>query len=149
MATDIDVLKAELLAGHPITGAYSSGAGQAADEVNALNVPSTEASTSEGLRVWAAGSTRMFRIHDAIGSVQESDEGRTAAILIDKILSHPANSFGDESVVDLVDDLVAEGILLAADKDALTSSEATFTSRSIILGLGEVGPGHVAEARKL
>jgi len=148
----IEDLAAELASGHPDTGAYSSDAATAADELNAANRTRTVPITSAELLAWSAGRSsgdrpRIVKIREA---ANHSDEGvRALAIAADLMITRDTTSL-DLSLSDrqlMLAGLVAGGVLSAADKSSLESISVRAISRAEELGLGVIRTGTVEQAR--
>lgn len=147
----IDIIRAELLAGHPVTGAYSADAETAAAQMNALNIEVSNGFTPGFLRSWAAADGRARRIYD-IQSSALGDGPKSIALMLQVTLELPnimgldGSQLDEDQIKTWVDTLVTVGALDQDDRDALANPG--FISRGAQLGVGEVKPGHVEEARR-
>ncbi len=131
---DLVVLQAELLAGHPVTGAYSSDDFLAAAELNVVNRTRN--------RLTVLGSEILNATDDAeFGGLAAGDKGLWL----------------DLCGVDSVD--TASGVAKSLEADLFGGGTTTRTnlaavrnenvSRGVELGLGFVGQGDVEDARNL
>lgn len=146
----LQALKDELLAGHPVTGAYDADDALAAAEVMAVNVDVVGPITVTELREWAATNARAFKL-DSARTTGSTDQVKSLAIIGMSVLNSgpegldPANA----THVALVNELVADGVWSAADRTALIAKATKVLSRAEILSLGRVRAGEVAQARAL
>lgn len=129
---DIDALKAELLAGHPDTGAYDADDAVAAGELNAVNRTVNKASMTGSEIINALDKTEYLALSDA-----DKDKVWQVCHL------GTVNPFGVEA--DLFIDI------FGTPSDSITALQAArvdAVSRAVELGLGLVRAGHVEEARR-
>jgi len=130
---DLDVLKAELIAGHPITGPYNADDNIAADELNAVNRTQN--------RVIMTGS----EVFNAVVKAEFNALSAADQQLVWNILHlGELNPFGLES--DIFIDIFGVGSATIA---ALQTLRKENVSRAVELGFGHVGPVLVIEARNL
>lgn len=152
---NLQALKAELDAGHPVTGAYSADAATAADEINVANRSRIVNISSAELLAWSAQASegdrpRIVKIREAAASHQ-SEAIQALAIAADLMISRDATGL-DLNLTDrmaMLDALVAGGVLSAADKTDLIAKATETISRAEELGLGSVQAGTVEQARAL
>ncbi len=150
MPINLEVLKTELLAGHPVTGAYNVDDALAAAEVMAVNVDLVGLITIGELREWALTNSRAFNL-DAARTTGSTDQIKSIAVVGMSILNSgpdgldPANA----THVAMVTELVAAGVWSTADRIALIDKATKIVSRAEILGLGRVKHGHVQMARAI
>lgn len=129
---DIAALKAELAAGHPDTGAYTTGNPEtAAAELNAVNRTKNKSSLTGDemfdatvIADWAGLTDHQQQLWVSFTSKDSIDPFGVANV------AFVTNLFGAGS-----DTVVA-----------LNSLRTDDVSRAVELGLGEVKPGHVIEA---
>ena len=133
MAVDIDALKAELLAGHPGTGAYSSDDAVATAELLTVN-RSRNLSSLTGSEVVNAINVTEF---DALSAVDKQ-------MVWDIVHLGDVNPFGVEAT--LFTNIFGGG---STTITALAAARTEAVSRAEELGFGSVGVGHVQEARRL
>lgn len=133
MAISWEALKAELDGSHPVTGAYSADAKEAAAQLNAVNVSRNRTSMS-GREV----ADNIFDTdYDAL-----TEDKKTKVLAL--IASDSLNPFGFAANV--------VKNIFGADSDTLTALALTRVetiSRAVELGFGKVSPGQVIEARRL
>jgi hypothetical protein len=129
---DIDALKAELLAAHPVTGPYDVDDAVAADQLNAVN------------RIRNKSSLTGSQVLNAIDKAEYNSKTADQKGLVWDILHlGELNPFGLEA------DLMAD--IFTGDSPTITALQALRVeecSRAVEIGLGEVKPGHVWEARR-
>lgn len=128
---DIDLLKAELLAGHPDTGAYDTDDAVAADQLNVVN-RSIDKATMTGSEVFNAIDQAEFT------ALNNSQEAQIWNVLSMGVL----NPFGLEASIFTS--------LFGAGSNTITKLKADRTiavSRAAELGLGFVKVGYVKQAR--
>ena len=146
---NIDALKVELLAGHPVSGAYDADDAIAAAQLNAVNRTRLRAVSMRELREWAAIGARAFKIRQGIDNTGLTDQQRNLCLIGDKLLGtddgnlDPSNS----AHVAFVNELVAAGVLSAGDRTALVMKATDNISWAEELGFGTVKVGHVQMAR--
>lgn len=143
-------LKAELLAGHPDTGAYDADAQVAADQLNLANRSNLRAASVEEFREWASENGRGIKMQNAIAG-GTSEAVKNAAYILDKIIGSDSGSLdpGNATHVAMVNALVDDGVWDAADRAALIAKATDSISRGAELGLGFVKVGHVEMARAM
>ncbi len=130
---DLAVLKTELLAGHPDTGAYDADDAVAATELNVVNRTRTRA-TVEGSEILNATDDEEFT------GLAAADKSRWLALCgVDEINTSSGVAKSLEA------DLFGENTTTRTNLVALKSPPA---SRAIELGLGVVTQGKVWEARR-
>lgn len=152
---NLQALKAEIDAGHPVTGAYSVDAATAADEINAANRSRVVNITSAELLAWSAQASdgdrpRIVKIREAAASHQV-EAIKALAIAADLMISRDATGL-DLNLPDrvaMLDALVAGGVLSASDKTSLTAKATETISRAEELGLGSVRAGTIEQARMI
>lgn len=128
---DIDVLKAELLAGHPVTGDYDADDAIAATQLNAVNCTRNKTSLT-GSQVLNAIDKTEFKTKSA----EQQQEVWDILHLVE------LNPFGVEAA------LMAD--IFTGDSPTITALQALrveAVSRAVEIGLGRVGVGNVAQAR--
>jgi len=129
--TKIDRLRTELLAGHPVTGAYNADAALAAAELNAVNSTTNVGSMT--------GSEVMNKIVPSAFKALSAADKQT---VWDILHLGTINPFGIEA--SLLTDIFGGG---SATITALGAARKNNVSRAVELGLGEIKPGHVERAR--
>lgn len=137
-----DVLKTELAAGHPITGAYSADPTEAAEQINARNIASQRPLTAGELRTWGAAGPRAS-IEDA--SKDPTSPVRSIAITAIDLLNAQAE-LDLATHGGMLASLVAAGVITQSEADLLTAMAATTISRAEQLGL-TVRAGTIERAR--
>jgi hypothetical protein len=133
MAITWEALKNELDGSHPVTGAYSMDAKEAADQLNALNISRNRTSMT-GREV---ADEIVNADYDAL-----TDENKTKVLAL--VASDTLDPFGFGANV--VKDIFGTG---SATLSALATARTETISRAAELGLGEVTPGRIEEARRL
>ncbi|MHC4526417.1 MAG: hypothetical protein ACYS29_00960 [Planctomycetota bacterium] len=128
---DISALKAELLAGHPDTGAYDADDVIAAAELNAVNRSKNKSSMTGSEIINALDKTEYLALSDA-------DTARVWQICHLGTI----NPFGVEA--DLFINIFGGG---SASIAALQDARKDDASRAVEIGLGVVFPTHVTSAR--
>lgn len=146
---NIDILRSELAAGHPDTGAYDADPASAAAQLNAVNRTRLRPLTVTQLREWAALSARGFKLRRGIDDTNLTDQQRNLCLIADKLLGTDDGNLDPSNAEHraFIEELVAAGVLNIADKSALAVKATDRVSRAGELGLGTVRPGHVIEAR--
>lgn len=150
-------LRAEL-DNDPLTRGYSGmGDEAAANSLNAVTRTCYEPISSAELLAWSGnGATdgsvpcRYERIQEA-AATNASHSVRGAAIAALGMIERPDTSL-DLNKPDrmlLLDALVAGGVLTAGEKTELLTMATVACSRAAELGLGNVTPSNVADARRL
>lgn len=133
MAIDYTVITEELVAGHPVTGAYSADAQTAAEQFNALNISGTKPNI-EGSTMWAATSTTEF------GAL--SNEKKAEWLAFCGIESHdPVNNGLAHRFVNYIFGGGSETL------QELAFIRSTSVSRAAQLGLKELKRSHIQVAR--
>jgi hypothetical protein len=131
---DLAALKAELLAGHPVTGPYSADDAVAADQLNAVNRQPDRETLSGGMI--------------AASVVRSELAGLTAAADRDYV-----RTLMQAGEMPLTQTLKQElGAIFGAGSQTRANLIALLKrtgSRAEELGLGTVTPSHVADARRL
>lgn len=130
---DIDALKAELLAGHPVTGDYDADDAIAAGQLNAVNrTDNVESVTGQAIfeAVVPAHHTALSAENKALFGV---------IVGMGEILVNGTNTKAA---------LTAMFSGATATLQALAALQTIDVSRAIELGLGSVKAGHVEEARR-
>lgn len=134
MAMDLDILKAELLAGHPGTGAYNSDDFVAAGELNVVNrtrnratVTGSEILNSTDDVEFGALTVQNQELWLALCGVEDVDTASGVAKSLEA-------------------DLFGGGTTTRTNLAAIRSQDV---SRGQELGLGRVGQGDVEDARNL
>ena len=131
---DLQALKTELDAGHPVTGAYNVDDALAAGELNAVNQTKVRAISITELREWASENARAFNLFNAqtTGGTGDTDQVRSLAIVGMSILNSGTGNLdpSNDTHVDLVNELVAGGVWSAADRTALIAKASDDMSRA-------------------
>lgn len=131
---NLDLLKAELAAGHPDTGAYNTNDALAAAEINVVN-RTLNRNIMSGSEVFNVINKAEF---NALSAANKQ--------LVWNILHLvDLNPFGLEAA--LLTDVFGGGSTSTTITD-LAVMRKTDVSRATELGLGRIGPGLVTEARK-
>ena len=135
-------LKAELQAGHPVTGAYSDDATTAAAQLNEPNIDSLRPLTNGELMAWGALGPRA-NIQDSA----DSGPRKVRAIALSALdLLRSGEPLDLTKYSGLVAALIGAGVITQAESDQLTALSAITISRAQQLGL-TVTPGEVERAR--
>ena len=131
--SQLDTLKAELLTGHPDTGPYNVDNTIAASEINAVNRTLNRESMT------ASEVANAIEVSE-FNTLSASDQARIWNVL------HlgDINPFGVEATL-----FTGAFGGLSATITALKAARKTDVSRATELGLRRIGPGLVAEARRL
>jgi hypothetical protein len=151
---NLQALKAELDAGHPVTGAYSANSESAAEEINALNRTRINAIGSAELLAWSGQASdgdrpRIIKIEE--GKANADEQCAALCITAEQMIMRDNTSL-DLNLPDrvaMLNALVAYGILSAADKASIDALSQESISRADELGLGSVKAGTVQQARSL
>lgn len=123
--------------------------------LNATNRTTYQALGSRALLAWGAAGARLSKINDAANRVSPFDSlpasARSVAMAADRMLSRADTELdlANAGHVALVDALVASQVLTANDKAELLAMATVARSRADELGLGKVGPHHLAQARSI
>jgi len=128
---NLDILKAELIAGHPVTGAYSADDEIAAGQLNAVNIVRNR--TSMTGREMAAEIVNAE--YDAL---TEAKKGQILAL----IASDDIDPFG--FAANVVKDVFT---VISTTVTNLAAVRIETVSQAVDKSLGWVRPGNVAEAR--
>lgn len=128
---DIDALKAELLTGHPDTGAYDADDAVAAGQLNAVNRTRNKPSLTGSEVLNAVDKTEFNALVAA-----------SKQLVWDILHLGELNPFGVEA--DLMTDMFGGGSTTIA---ALVVLRVEDVSRAVEIGLGVVKVGHVQMAR--
>lgn len=171
---DFEALQAELLAGHPVTGAYSADDASAAAELNAKNIMG-EVSPEVVLRYCVeqqhrentGSDTKRCNIYGRIAIVAESPVGSNPFGLSPAETLEIGQIASAKTILRMLDgnaynvnlaNADVDGALTkcrgakcysAAQKDAIVALSNDVQSRAIELGLGRVRAGDVTHARAL
>jgi len=131
---DLVALKAELLSGHPVTGAYDADNAIAADQLNAVN-RSRNLSSLDGDQIFAATDATEF------GGLTDVKKQLWLAFCGRQTI----DPFGTANVA-FVNWIFGTG---ATTVSALASLRTEGISRATELGFGNVRPGTVEQARAI
>ena len=128
---DMMILKTELLAGHPVTGAYNADDALAADEINLANIDHDRTSMSG---------------REVAAEIVDSDyngltDGQKTQVL-SLVASSDIDPFGFAANV-VKDIFGAESVTVTA----LATARIEKVSRAVELGFGLVKAGHIIQAR--
>lgn len=126
----VEILRAELISGHPDEGPYNADATIAASELNAINRTTNKASLT--------GSEILQAIDKAEFNVKTDAQQQ----LVWNILH-----LGDVNPFGLEADLMMDVFGASTTITALQALRKTDVSRAVELGLGIIRPGNVEEAR--
>lgn len=140
MAIDYQALKAELLAGHPVTGAYDADDQIAADQLNAVNRQRNRTAMT-GDEVFQATNQAEFEALDK-GQGNTSDDYGHWLIFCAR---NELDPFGSSNV-NFVTDMFGAGSTTLANLNTLRREDV---SRAVELEFGTVNAGNVATARAL
>ncbi len=145
----MSILSDELVAGHPVTGAYDADDELARAELYAVNVPDVQALSMHSLREWASVGERAFKITTGIADVGLTDQQRNLCILADKLLGTDDGTLDPSNAehVTFVNELVAANVLSAADKTALIAKATALVSVVRKENLGHVAISDITKAR--
>ena len=151
---NLQVLKAELDAGHPVTGAYSANSEAAAEEINALNRTRINAIGSAELLAWSGQASsgdrpRIIKIEE--GKANADEQCAALCITAEQMIMRDNTSL-DLNLPDrvaMLNALVAYGVLSAADKASIDALAEKSISRADELSLGSVRAGTIEQARSL
>jgi predicted TIM-barrel enzyme len=130
---NIEVLKAELLAGHPETGAYDADNQIAADQINAVNVERNKTSMT--------GREMAANIVDAEYDIL-SDTKKSQVLALTG--ANDIDPFG--FVANVLKDVFDIGSVTITN---LQAARVETVSQATVLGLGFVYEGHIEAARAL
>jgi hypothetical protein len=150
----LQALKAELDAGHPVTGAYSANSEAAAEEINALNRTRINAIGSAELLAWSGQSSsgdrpRIIKIEE--GKANADEQCAALCITAEQMIMRDNTSL-DLNLPDrvaMLNALVAYGVLSASDKESIDALAEESISRADELSLGSVRAGTIEQARSL
>jgi len=150
----LQALKAELDAGHPVTGAYSANSEAAAEEINALNRTRINAIGSAELLAWSGQASsgdrpRIIKIEE--GKANADEQCAALCITAEQMIMRDNTSL-DLNLPDrvaMLNALVAYGVLSAADKASIDALAEESISRADELSLGSVRAGTIEQARSL
>lgn len=131
---DLQALKTELLAGHPSTGAYSADDEVAASQLNAPNRSPNRESTDAGTLI----ASIVRAEYDALLAANKT--------YLNAVLSVAGSIPLTTTFKQNLGGIFANGTQSRANFLALQNRPG---SRAEELGLGNVTPSHVAEARRL
>lgn len=151
---NLQKLRAELDAGHPVTGAYSDDPQIASDQINALNRSRINPVGSAELLAWSGQSSvgdrpRIIKIDE--GKSNANENCVALCITADEMIKRD-NTTLDLNLPDRVqmfDALVAFGVLSESDKSSVYEIATEAISRAVELSLGVVRAGTVEQARNL
>ena len=151
---NLQALKAELDAGHPVTGAYSANSEAAAEEINAPNRTRINAIGSAELLAWSGQSSsgdrpRIIKIEE--GKANADEQCAALCITAEQMIMRDNTSL-DLNLPDrvaMLNALVAYGVLSAADKASIDALAEESISRADELSLGSVRAGTIEQARSL
>ena len=151
---NLQALKAELDAGHPVTGAYSANSEAAAEEINALNRTRINAIGSAELLAWSGQASsgdrpRIIKIEE--GKANADEQCAALCITAEQMIMRDNTSL-DLNLPDrvaMLNALVAYGVLSAADKASIDALSEESISRADELSLGSVRAGTIEQARSL
>jgi hypothetical protein len=151
---NLQALKAELDAGHPVTGAYSANSEAAAEEINALNRTRINAIGSAELLAWSGQASsgdrpRIIKIEE--GKANADEQCAALCITAEQMIMRDNTSL-DLNLPDrvaMLNALVAYGVLSAADKASIDALAEESISRATELSLGSVRAGTIEQARSL
>ena len=151
---NLQALKAELDAGHPVTGAYSANSEAAAEEINVLNRTRINAIGSAELLAWSGQSSngdrpRIIKIEE--GKANADEQCAALCITAEQMIMRDNTSL-DLNLPDrvaMLNALVAYGVLSAADKASIDALAEESISRADELSLGSVRAGTIEQARSL
>jgi hypothetical protein len=154
MMAKLQALKAELDAGHPVTGAYSANSEAAAEEINALNRTRINAIGSAELLAWSGQASsgdrpRIIKIEE--GKANADEQCAALCITAEQMIMRDNTSL-DLNLPDrvaMLNALVAYGVLSAADKASIDALAEESISRADELSLGSVRAGTIEQARSL
>lgn len=145
---NIQALKTELAAGHPVTGPYSADHAQAAAQLNAKNRAVLWPLPMRSVLRWAARHDGVFALEQAASSGAPGKR-KLAKAALEMIRSPHVTELDltDAEISGMLAALVAEGVFTAAQRDDLVALATVTISRAEELGLGTVNAQHVKEAR--
>ena len=151
---NLQKLKAELDAGHPVTGAYSANSEAAAEEINALNRTRINSIGSAELLAWSGQASdgdrpRIIKIEE--GKSNADEQCAALCITAEQMIMRDNTSL-DLNLPDrvaMLNALVAYGVLSAADKASIDLLAEESISRADELSLGSVRAGTIEQARSL
>jgi len=147
-----EAMAAELAAGHPVTGAYSSNDQTAANELNAKNIADVQPMTSGDVLQWSAQASpsdtpRLLKIQAAAES-NPNDDLKAISRAADILVQRAANlDLNDPEIAAMISALEAGAVLSTADVTALTTLATVDISRAAELGWPTVTEPDVRWAR--
>jgi len=147
-----EAMAAELAAGHPVTGAYSSNDQTAANELNAKNIADVQPMTSGDVLQWSAQASpsdtpRLLKIQAAAES-NPNDDLKAISRAADILVQRAANlDLNDPEIAAMISALEAGTVLSADDVAALTALATVEISRAAQLGWPTVTEPDVRWAR--
>ena len=147
-----EAMAAELAAGHPVTGAYSSNDQTAANELNAKNIADVQPMTSGDVLQWSAQASpsdtpRLLKIQAAAES-NPNDDLKAISRAADILVQRAANlDLNDPEIAAMISALEAWAVLSTADVTALTTLATVDISRAAELGWPTVTEPDVRWAR--
>ena len=153
---DYEALKNELINDPQSRGYAQMSDADAAADLNTARIEATRPIASDELLAFAGANGRAEKIMRAAEQGKKPDGTdlsagvQSVAIAADRMIRRDGTSL-DMSRADhvgLVDALVNDGVLDAADKTALQSLAATHISRAQQLGFRQIGFRDVARARE-
>jgi hypothetical protein len=151
---NLQALRQELDAGHPVTGAYSDDSETAAAEINALNRTRINPIGSAELLAWSGQASsgdrpRIIKIEE--GKANADEQCAALCITAEQMIMRDNTSL-DLNLPDrvaMLNALVAYGVLSAADKASIDALAEESISRADELSLGSVRAGTIEQARSL
>lgn len=151
---NLQALRTELDAGHPVTGAYSAESDAAASEINALNRTRINPIGSAELLAWSGQASsgdrpRIIKIEE--GKANADEQCAALCITAEQMIMRDNTSL-DLNLPDrvaMLNALVAYGVLSAADKASIDALAEESISRADELSLGSVRAGTIEQARSL
>lgn len=130
---NLDALRAELLAGHPVTGAYSADNAEAAAELNAVNCSRNRTSLTGSQVINAIDATEWAALTDS--------QRQTVWNIVHL---GEVNPFGVEATLML--NVFGGG---SSTITALQAARIEAISRAVELGLGVIREGTIQQARAI
>lgn len=135
-------LLAELLAGHPVTGEYSSDPSVAESEINDENIEMFHPISSASLIAWGGAGPRIA-IKDASEDVDHP--ARAIAMAALDLIAHPSAylDLNDPAHSLLLGTLEATGVISGDESSLLWDSARYWISRAKQLGMNRVRVGTI------